>query len=68
MAQSVICLTLDLGSGHDVMAHESKPHIGFCAGSMEPAQDSLSPSLSAPRPSQNKQIDIKTKQNSIVLA
>ena len=40
--------TLDFGSGHDFTVHEFKPHLGLCADSMEPAWDSLSPSLSAP--------------------
>ena len=48
MVQSVKCLTLDLGSSHDLMVCEFKPHVGLCADSAEPASDSLSPSLSAP--------------------
>ena len=28
MAQAVKCLTLDLGSGHDLMIHGMEPHIG----------------------------------------
>ena len=47
MAQSVRCLTLDFGSGHDLMFCEIEPCVGLCAGSVEPAWDSLSPSLSA---------------------
>ena len=47
MAQLVECLTLDFGSGLDLMVLETGPHIGLCANSMEPAWDSLSPSLSA---------------------
>ena len=56
MAQLVEPLTPDFGSGHDLMVHEVKPHIRFCADSMEPAWDShslslsLSLSLSAPPP------------------
>ena len=38
--------TLDLGSGRDLTVREFKPRIGLCAGSVEPAWDSLSPSLS----------------------
>ena len=47
MAQLVKCPTLGLGSGHDLMVCEFKPHIGLCGDSAEPAWDSLSPSLSA---------------------
>ena len=46
MVQSVKRLTVDLGSGHDLMIHEFKPHIGHCVNSMELAWDS--PSLSVP--------------------
>ena len=48
----------DLGSGHDLMVYEFKPHIGLCADSVEPAWGSqflslsYSSSLSAPSPSQ----------------
>ena len=35
MAQSVRHLTLDFGSGRDLMVYEIKPHIGFCADSVE---------------------------------
>ena len=48
MAQWVKHPTLELGSGHDLMVHGFQPHIGLCDDSMEPAWDSLSPSLSAP--------------------
>ena len=50
MAQLVRCRTLDLGSGHDLTVREFEPHVGLCAGSGEPAWDSVSPSLSAPPP------------------
>ena len=49
VAQWVKRLTLDLDSGHDLMVHEVKPHIGLCADTTKPAWDSLSlpsPSLS----------------------
>ena len=38
------------GSGHDLMVCEFEPHVGLCADSseLEPASDSVSPSLSAP--------------------
>ena len=56
VAQSVKRATLGFGSGRDLMAHEFEPHIGLHADSMEPAWDSLSPSLSDPplSVSQNK--------------
>ena len=48
VAQLVKHLTLDLGSGHDLTAHEFEPHIGLCDGSTEPAWDSLLLSLPLP--------------------
>ena len=48
MAQSVKRLTLGFGSGHDLMVCEFKPRGRLCADNVEPAWDSLSPSLSAP--------------------
>ena len=44
MAQLVMCPTLDLVSGHDLMVCEFEPHMGLCAESVEPAWDSLSAS------------------------
>ena len=41
VAQSVKILTLDFGSGHDLMVCELEPRIGLCTFSMEPAWDSL---------------------------
>ena len=41
-------LTLDLSSGHDLTVHGIELHVGLWADSMEPAWNSLSPSLSAP--------------------
>ena len=35
MAQSVKCLTLDFGSGHDVTVHEFEPCIGFCTDGVD---------------------------------
>ena len=35
-----------LGSGHDLTFLEFKPRVGLCVGSVEPAWDSLSLSLS----------------------
>ena len=46
--QSVERPTLGFGSGHDLMSHGLKPHIGIRADGAEPARDSLSPSLSSP--------------------
>ena len=39
-------MTLGFSSGHDLTAHGFEPHIGLRADSVEPAWDSLSPSLS----------------------
>ena len=47
MARSVKCLPLGFGSGRELTVCEFKPHIGLSADSMEPAWDSLSPSVSA---------------------
>ena len=44
---SVKRLTLDFGSGRDLMVGEIEPHIRLCADSMEPAWDLWSPSVSA---------------------
>ena len=48
MAQSVKCLTLEFGSGHDLTVHQFEPHVGFPIDRAEPAWDVLTPSLSAP--------------------
>ena len=37
VAQSVMHLTLNFGSGHDLMVCGFKFHIGFCADNVEPA-------------------------------
>ena len=37
VAQSVKCLTLDFGSGHDLTVCEFEPCIGLCVDSLEPA-------------------------------
>ena len=37
--------TLGFGAGHELTVHEFEPHIGLCSDSVEPAWDSLSPSL-----------------------
>ena len=42
MAQSVKLLTLDLGSGHNLMVLEIQPHVRLCTKSAEPAWDPLS--------------------------
>ena len=38
----------DLSSGHDFMVCRFKPCVGFSVVSLEPALDSVAPSLSAP--------------------
>ena len=38
--------TLDFGSGHDLTVHEYESHVGLHAAGVEPARDSLFPSLS----------------------
>ena len=43
MAQSVKCLTLDFGSGHDLTVGETEPHVGLRTDRVEPVWDSLSP-------------------------
>ena len=48
MAQSVWCQTLDFGSGQHLLVREIEPQVGLCTDSMEPAWDSLAPSVSAP--------------------
>ena len=37
--------TFDFGLGHPLMVCEFEPHIELCAGSVEPAWDSVSLSL-----------------------
>ena len=49
MAQSVKCPTLDFDSGHDLSVMRLSPTSGS-ALSVEPARDSLFPSLSLPLP------------------
>ena len=48
MAQLVERPTLDFGSGHDLVVRGTEPFIGLCPDGVEPAWDSLSPSLSVP--------------------
>ena len=50
MAQLVKCLTLDLGSGHDLMVRGIEPRVELHAGNKEPAWDSLSFPLSLSLP------------------
>ena len=45
VAQLVKRLTLCFGSGHDLVVPETEPHIGLCANGVEPAWDSLFPSI-----------------------
>ena len=37
VAQSAKGLTLDFGSGHDIMVHGTEPYIRLCAGNAEPS-------------------------------
>ena len=46
MAELVKHLTVDFGSGHDLTVGEFEPRVGLCTDSVEPACDSLPPSLS----------------------
>ena len=46
MTQWVENLTLDLGSGHDLMFRELEHRVGLCTDSVGSAWDSLSLSLS----------------------
>ena len=48
VAQLVKRPALDLGSGHDLTAHEIEPHVRLRADSVEPARQSLSHSPSLP--------------------
>ena len=48
MAQSAERLVLDSSSGHDLTIHESEPHVGLRADSVEPTWDSLPLSLPLP--------------------
>ena len=48
MAESVKCRLLILAQAIISWLAEFEPCIGLCADSMEPAWDSLSPSLSSP--------------------
>ena len=50
VAQLVKHSALGFSSDHDLTVCEIKPRTGLCADNVEPAQDSLSPSLSAPPP------------------
>ena len=40
--------TLGFSTGHDLMVYGFEPHVELCTGSVEPAWDSVSPSLSPP--------------------
>ena len=48
MARSVKHPTLDFCSCHDLTVHGIEPCVRFCADSVEPAWDSLSPYTSSP--------------------
>ena len=40
----------DFNSGHSLVVHELEPRVGLTAQSLEPASDSVSPSVSTPPP------------------
>ena len=48
VVQSVKHPTIDFSSGHDLTVFEIEPCIKLCADNVEPAWDSLFPSLSVP--------------------
>ena len=48
VAQSVTYPSPDFSSGHDLTVHGLEPRIRLCADIVDPAWDSLSPSLPAP--------------------
>ena len=62
MAQSVKHLALDFNLGHDLTVCEFKPHVGLCTGSVDPAWDSLSPSLSDPSLLEPSLLSLKTNK------
>ena len=69
LAQLVKRWALDFSSGHDLTVHEFEPCIRLCADSVEPAWDSLSPSLALPFPhsrtqghTTSKEINFKNKK------
>ena len=69
MAQWVKNLSLDISSGHGLTIYELELQLGLCADSVEPAWDSLSPSLPLPclfSFSQNKQINFKKSIDSLM--
>ena len=45
VAHSVLRPALDLGSGYDLTVHVIEPCVKLCPDGVEPAWDSLSPSL-----------------------
>ena len=48
VTQSVKRPTLDFRSSHYLTVLECEPHVGLCVKSVEPAWDSLSPSMPLP--------------------
>ena len=57
-----IAWVADLISGHDLTIHDSEPHIGLSAVSMETTSDPLSPSL-LPLPCSHSLSKINIKNN-----
>ena len=63
MAQSLMHLTLDFSSGHDLMARGMEPCIGLCADSVGPAEDPLSPPSLGPSPAHGHTPSLPLKIN-----
>ena len=55
-------LTLGFISGRDLIVHGFEPCIRLCADTMEPAWDSLSPSVSVP-PAQGHALSLKVNKH-----
>ena len=62
MAQLVKHLTRDFSSGLDLVVHEFEPHIRLCADGVQPAWDSVSPSLC---PSPTRSLCLSPKRNEL---
>ena len=60
MVQSIECLTLGFGSGHDLTVHETKTCTGLFTDSVEPAGDSL---LLCPSPPGTHVLSLSLKIN-----
>ena len=60
VAQSVKQLTLGFSSAHNLLVHGIKLHVELCTDNVEPAWDSLSPSL-CPSPTGTLSLSLKKK-------